>query len=246
MKTIGMIGGLSWKSTSLYCTYMNELTHDALSHCAHLVIQGMDFTQVTEWMDRQEYDLLKNALIETACEVEEMGADCLLLCSNTVHLFADEVQQAISIPLIHICDASAASIHSYSIRKIGVLGTKHALEQDFYINRLQEHNLEVLSPDYRDREWIHDVIINELSKGILSPRSKARFQSIIQNLITEGAEGILLTCTEIPLLIGQNDVSVPLFDTAYLHSLQAVQFSLSRINGQYKIPISKLSVYNEV
>ncbi|MFC5774830.1 aspartate/glutamate racemase family protein [Ectobacillus antri] len=228
MKTIGMIGGLSWESTSLYSTYLNEFAQKACSHCAPLVIQGMDFTEVTHWLERGDDESLTTALIETAQQVEEMGADCLLLCSNTVHIFANEVAEAISIPLLHISDASAEAIRMQSINKIGVLGTKHTLKKGFYLEKLESHGLQALCPSSEECTWMHNIIMNELSQGILSPKTKADFQNIIQNLIVQGAEGILLACTEIPLLITQEDVSVPLFDTAYLHAQQAISFALQK------------------
>jgi aspartate racemase len=227
MKTIGIIGETSWEATSLYCTYINELTHDALSHCAHLVIQVMDFAQTTEWIDKQDCDNLKNALIESAEKVEKMGADCLIFSSHAFYLFADEVQQAISIPLLHVSEASVAGIHSYSIKKIGILDSVHILESS-YVNDFKRNGLEIISPDLTDCEWIQNIRANELNKSISPSFLNERIESITQNLIIQGAEGILIACPELVPLIQQHNISVPLFNTAYLHALYAVQFSLHK------------------
>ncbi|MDM5155122.1 aspartate/glutamate racemase family protein [Bacillus sp. DX1.1] len=225
MKVIGLIGGLSWESTSLYYKHINTLTLSQYDHNAKLVLYSMDFGEVTTLLQNHQYEEVQNELVAVAKKVENSGADCILMCSNTVHQFAEEVQQAVSIPLLHIGDVSAEEIVGHDVKRIGLLGTKQTMEQDFYKTRLANYGIETIIPQVDEREFIHHVILHELSKGIISQRSKERFLQIIAKLIENGAEGILLGCTEIPLLISQKDLSIPVFDTAFLHAKTAVQFA---------------------
>ncbi|WP_181969242.1 aspartate/glutamate racemase family protein [Bacillus clarus] len=225
MKVIGLIGGLSWESTSLYYKHINTLTLSQYNQNAKLVLYSMDFGKVTTLLQNQQYEEVKNELVTVAKKVENSGADCILMCSNTVHQFAEEVESAISIPLLHIGDVSAEKIVEHNIKRIGLLGTKQTMEQDFYKSRLTNYNIETIIPNDEDRAFIHHVILNELSRGIISQESKEKILQITNQLIEKGAEGILLGCTEIPLLISQSDVSIPVFDTVYLHAKTAVQFA---------------------
>ncbi|PEY38361.1 aspartate racemase [Bacillus cereus] len=225
MKVIGLIGGLSWESTSLYYKHINTLTLSQYNHNATLVLYSMDFGEVTNLLQNQRYEEVQNQLVQVAKKVEHSGADCILMCSNTVHQFAEEVEKAISIPLLHIGDVSAEEIVEHDVKRIGLLGTKQTMEQDFYKTKLANYGIETIIPEENERNFIHHVILHELSKGIISHQSKDRFLQIIQKLIKNGAEGILLGCTEIPLLISQKDLSIPVFDTAFLHAKTAVQFA---------------------
>ncbi|MFB5249106.1 aspartate/glutamate racemase family protein [Bacillus mycoides] len=225
MKVIGLIGGLSWESTSLYYKHINTLTLSKYDQNAKLVLYSMDFGEVTTLLQNHQYEEVKNELVTVAKKVEGSGAECLLMCSNTVHLFAEEVEKAISIPLLHIGDVSAKKVIEYNINCIGLLGTKQTMEQDFYKSRLANYNIETIIPNEEDRTFIHHVILQELSRGIILETSKERLLQITNKLIKNGAEGILLGCTEIPLLISQRDLSVPVFDTAYIHANTAVQFA---------------------
>ncbi|WP_242272727.1 aspartate/glutamate racemase family protein [Bacillus cereus group sp. BfR-BA-01310] len=225
MKVIGLIGGLSWESTSLYYKHINTLTLSKYDQNAKLVLYSMDFGEVTTLLQNHQYEEVKNELVTVAKKVENSGAECLLICSNTVHLFAEEVEKAISIPLLHIGDVSAKNMVEHNIKRIGLLGTKQTMEHDFYKSRLANYNIETIVPNEEDRTFIHHVILSELSRGIISHASKEKLLQIANTLIKNGAEGILLGCTEIPLLISQNDLSVPVFDTAYLHANTAVQFA---------------------
>ncbi|MCW9129409.1 aspartate/glutamate racemase family protein [Bacillus paramycoides] len=225
MKVIGLIGGLSWESTSLYYKHINTLTLSKYDQNAKLVLYSMDFGEVTTLLQNHQYEEVKNELVTVAKKVENSGAECLLICSNTVHLFAEEVEKAISIPLLHIGDVSAKKMVEHNIKRIGLLGTRQTMEHDFYKSRLANYNIETIIPNEDDRTFIHHVILSELSRGIISHASKEKLLQIANTLIKNGAEGILLGCTEIPLLISQNDLSVPVFDTAYLHANTAVQFA---------------------
>ncbi|MBO1625545.1 aspartate/glutamate racemase family protein [Bacillus arachidis] len=225
MKVIGLIGGLSWESTSLYYKHINTLTLSQYNQNAKLVLYSMDFGEVTNLLQNHQYEEVQKQLVQVAKKIENSGADCILMCSNTVHQFAEEVEQAISIPLLHIGDVSAEEIVEHDVKRIGLLGTKQTMEQEFYKTRLANYGIETMIPKEDDRNFIHNVILYELSKGIISKQSKVRFLQIIQKLIENGAEGILLGCTEIPLLISQKDLSIPVFDTAFLHAKTAVQFA---------------------
>lgn len=225
MKIIGLIGGLSWESTSLYYKHINTLTLSQYNQNAKLVLYSMDFGEVTNLLQNHQYEEVQKQLVQVAKKIENSGADCILMCSNTVHQFAEEVEQAISIPLLHIGDVSAEEIVEHDVKRIGLLGTKQTMEQEFYKTRLANYGIETMIPKEDDRNFIHNVILYELSKGIISKQSKVRFLQIIQKLIENGAEGILLGCTEIPLLISQKDLSIPVFDTAFLHAKTAVQFA---------------------
>ncbi|EMA6342996.1 aspartate/glutamate racemase family protein [Bacillus cytotoxicus] len=225
MKTIGLIGGLSWESTSLYYKHINTLALTQYNQNAKLVLYSMDFGEITTLLQNHQYEEVKHELIDVAKKVESSGADCILMCSNTVHQFADEVEKAVSIPLLHIGDVSAEKIMKQQIKRIGLLGTKQTMEENFYKARLANYGIETMIPHEDERNLIHHIILNELSKGILSPQSKETLLQIATKLIENGAEGILLGCTEIPLLLSQKDFSIPVFDTAYLHAETAVQFA---------------------
>ena len=178
MKVIGLIGGLSWESTSLYYKHINTLTLSQYDQNAKLVLYSMDFGEVTSLLQNHQYEEVKNELVTVAKKVEKSGAECLLMCSNTVHLFAEEVEQAISIPLLHIGDVSAKEMVEQSIKRIGLLGTKQTMEQDFYKSRLAKYNIETIIPNEEERTFIHHVILDELSRGSFQKHLKKSYYKL--------------------------------------------------------------------
>ncbi len=229
MKTIGLIGGMSWESTLEYYKILNESVKERVGglHSAKSIIYSFDFEEIEELQHQGNWNKLTELMIEAAQKLEKIGAELIIICTNTMHKMADEVQRAVKIPLIHIADATAEVAKEKGLKKVGLLGTKFTMEEDFYKKRITEkHGIEVIIPNKDERELIHNVIYNELCLGILSPESKARFKEIVENLISNGAEGIILGCTEIPLLIKQEDIQVPVFDTTTIHAKSAVEFSL--------------------
>lgn len=229
MKTIGLIGGMSWESTLEYYKILNESVKERVGglHSARCVVYSFDFEEIEELQHQGNWNKLTELMIEAAQKLEKTGAELIIICTNTMHKMADEVQRAIKIPLIHIADATAEVTKEKRLKKVGLFGTKFTMEEDFYKKRITEkHGIEVIIPNKDERELIHNVIYNELCLGILNPESKARFKEIVENLISNGAEGIILGCTEIPLLIKQEDIQVPVFDTTTIHAKSAVEFAL--------------------
>ena len=230
MKTIGMIGGMSWESSIEYYRIVNEEIKKALGelHSAKSVMYSVDFAEIEMLQRESRWDEATQAMIDAACHVEAGGADFLIICTNTMHKMADEVQKSLGIPLLHIADATGEVVKAQGLRKVGLLGTKFTMEEDFYRGRLvQKHGLSVIIPDAADREIIHKVIYGELVLGRINPASKAEYVRIIENLVRQGAEGIILGCTEIGLLVKDEDSRVPLFDTTRIHALAAVKFALA-------------------
>ena len=229
MKTIGMIGGMSWESSIEYYRIINEAVKQRLGdlHSARSLMFSVDFAEIEVLQRAGRWEEATQAMIAAARSVEAGGADFLIICTNTMHKMAEEVQQSIGIPLLHIADATAEAIQARGLQRIGLLGTCFTMEQAFYRGRLAEkHNLEVLVPEPGDREIVHRIIYNELVLGRIEPGSKAEYLRIIANLAEAGAEGIILGCTEIGLLVSQSDSRLPLFDTTRIHALAAVQFAL--------------------
>ena len=229
MKTVGMIGGMSWESSIEYYRIINEKVKETLGglHSARSVMYSVDFAEIEALQHTGRWDEATQAMIEAARHVEAGGADFLIICTNTMHKMADEVEAATSIPLLHIADATAETIKSQGLTKIGLLGTKFTMEEDFYRGRLVEkHGLEVLIPDTEDREIVHRVIYDELVLGEIKPESREAYKKIIEKLIAAGAQGIILGCTEIGLLVKAKDSRVPLFDTTYIHAVSAVEMAL--------------------
>jgi aspartate racemase len=229
MKTIGMIGGMSWESSLEYYRILNEAVKERLGdlHSARCLMFSVDFADIELLQREGRWEEATQAMMDAARSVEAGGADFLIICTNTMHKMADEVQQAIGIPLLHIADATAEAIKSRGLRRVGLLGTRFTMEEDFYRGRLVEkHALEVLTPESADREIVHRIIYDELVLGRSEPASKAEYLRIIDRLAHSGAEAIILGCTEIGLLVSQADCSLPLFDTTRIHALAAVQFAL--------------------
>lgn len=229
MKTIGMIGGMSWESTAEYYRLLNEEVKAKWGghHSAKCLLYSVDFHDIKQLQHQEEWEKLTNVMIEAALKVEKAGADFLVICTNTMHLMAESVAERINIPLLHIADSTAEHIKVAGFQKVGLLATMFTMEKDFYKGRLQEkHGLEVIVPDAPDRQVIHDIIYNELCLGQVHADSKVKYLHIIEKLVDDGAECIILGCTEITLLIQQEDVSVPVFDTTKIHAQSAVEHAL--------------------
>jgi aspartate racemase len=230
MKTIGLIGGMSWESTVEYYRILNETVKEKLGglHSARCLLYSVEFEEIAERQKQGAWDELTGMMIDAARLLEKAGAGLLLICANTMHKMADAVQAGISIPLVHIADAAAAAIKGQGLSSVGLLGTRYTMEQDFYKGRLAgRHGLEVLVPDSEERDLIQRVVYEELCLGILNDESRKQFIAIIENLTRKGAQGIVLGCTEIPLLITREDVQVPVFDTTTLHARKAVELALA-------------------
>ena len=229
MKTIGMIGGMSWESSIEYYRIVNEAVKERLGdlHSAKSVMVSVDFAEIEKLQREGRWEQATRAMVAAARSVEAGGADFLIICTNTMHKMAEEVQQGIDIPLLHIADATAEVINTRGLHRVGLLGTRFTMEEDFYRGRLLEKfHLGVLIPEAADREIVHRVIYDELVLGKIQPASKAEYLRIIAGLAEAGAEGIILGCTEIGLLISQADSRLPLFDTTRIHALAAVEYAL--------------------
>jgi aspartate racemase len=229
MKTIGMIGGMSWESSLEYYRIMNQAVKEKLGgfHSAQCILYSVDFDDVEKMQHRGNWESLTRLMIEAAQNVKKAGAEFLVICTNTMHKMADAVQSAIQIPLLHIADVTADAVKQNGQSRVGLLGTKFTMEQDFYKGRLKDlHGIDVLIPEDDERQTIHDILYNELCLGEIRQLSREKFQSIIQNLVQRGAQGVVLGCTEIPLIVRQEDYKIPLYDTTSLHALAAVEFAL--------------------
>ncbi|MDH4220650.1 MAG: aspartate/glutamate racemase family protein [Candidatus Aminicenantes bacterium] len=229
MKTIGMIGGMSWESSLEYYRIVNETIKEELGgfHSAQCVLYSVNFEEVEKLQHQGDWESLTRLMIDAAQRVKKAGADFLIICTNTMHKMADEVQEATRIPLLHIVDVTAAAIRANGQAKVGLLGTKFTMEQDFYKGRLnQRHEIDVLIPDDKERQVIHDILYNELCLGAIKELSREKFKDIIQGLVGRGAQGVILGCTEIPLIVSQKDCEIPLYDTTTLHAKAAVAFAL--------------------
>ena len=229
MKTIGLIGGMSWESSAEYYRLINQQVKAKLGglHSAKILMFSLDFAEIEKLQSQGKWDQAGEILIRAAQGLEKGGADFILICTNTMHKLAGDIQQNISIPLLHIADATGLEIKKTTIKKIGLLGTKFTMEQDFYKGRLKDQfGFEVLIPDAADRQMVHDVIYRELCLGTIQSASKEKYKKIIDRLVAKGAEGVILGCTEISLLINQKDSLVPLFDTTKIHAAAAVDKAL--------------------
>lgn len=230
MKTIGLIGGMSWESSQEYYRIINQEMRARLggAHSAKSLMWSMDFGEIEQLQHEGKWEELTKLMIEAAQNLENGGADFILICTNTMHKMAADVESATSIPLIHIADPTAEKIKAAGLTKVGLLGTAFTMEQDFYKGRLvSKHGLEVLVPDDADRKTVHDIIYHELVVGEVRNASREKYRAIINSLAERGAEAIILGCTEIMLLIGQEDSPAPVFDTTRLHAEAAVDLALS-------------------
>jgi aspartate racemase len=230
MKTIGLLGGMSWESSIEYYRITNETVKDRLDglHSAQCLMYSVDFAEVERLQHADEWDALTLLMIEGMQRLARGGADCLVICTNTMHRIAPEIQAAIDLPLLHIADATADAVKAQGLHTVGLLGTRFTMEGDFYRSKLiQDHGLQVLIPDETGRETVHRIIYSELVQGQILERSRLAFQNVIAGLQAKGAQGVILGCTEIPLLIRQSDVSIPVFDTTRIHAEAAVDWALS-------------------
>jgi len=229
MKTIGLIGGISWQSTVVYYSILNELAAEKLggSHSCPCIIYSVQFAEVKKGQSENDWDSLNQLMADAALSLQRAGADLLLIGANTMHLTAPFVQQKIDIPLVHIVDVVGAQIKAKGLQTVALLGTKYTMEKDFYKVHLKEkYNVEVIIPDGADFDLIHQVIYTELIKGIINPKSKQQYLHIMDALVGKGAEGVILGCTEIPLLIQQADCTYPVFDTTRLHAEAAIALAI--------------------
>lgn len=229
MKTIGLIGGMSWESSSEYYRIINETIKEKLGglHSAKCILHSVDFEDIANLQHQGKWEELTELMIDFAQKLERAGADLIVICTNTMHKMAEEIQNNINIPLLHIADVTAEKIIEKGLSKLGLLGTEFTMEEDFYKKRLKEkYNLDVIIPSDNDRKIVDNIIYNELCLGVRKESSKEKFKEIIKKLISDGADGLILGCTEIPLLISQKDVEAPLFDTTTIHSKAAVEFAL--------------------
>lgn len=229
MKTIGLIGGMSWESSLEYYRIINELVKEKLGglHSAKSLMYSLDFDEIEKLQHQGKWDKLTSVMIKAAQNLEKGGADFVLICTNTMHKMADDIQNNINIPLLHLVDTTADKIKQNRLRKVGLLGTNFTMEEDFYKGRLMnKYGLDVIIPNENDRQIIHQVIYQELCLGNIKKSSKDQYIEIINKLIESGAEAVILGCTEIPLLIQQEDVKVPLYDTTTIHAEAAVEYSL--------------------
>lgn len=229
MKTIGLIGGMSWESSIEYYRILNETVKEKLGglHSAKCVLYSVDFAEIEVLQHQGRWEEAGQQLSTVAQNLEKAGADFVLICTNTMHKLADEIQANLNIPLLHITDATAQEIGKLGIKKVGLLGTRFTMEEDFYKGRLRDkHGYTIIIPEADERETIHRVIYDELVLGVIRPESKGKYLQIVDWLVQAGAEGIIMGCTEIGLLIQQEDSHVPLFDTTRIHAEAAVEYAI--------------------
>ncbi len=230
MKTIGLIGGMSWESTAVYYRLLNELAREHLGglHSAKLLMWSFDFAEIEALQSANDWDTATDRMIDAAKRVERGGAECILICTNTMHKMFDTVQNSINIPVIHIADATASVIKQTNVQKPILLATRYTMEQNFYKGRLRDkHNVHAVVPDETERKLVHDVIYNELCQGIIKESSKHSYLDIINSLQQNGSDGVILGCTEVGLLIHPDDTDLPVFDTTQLHAQAAMNFALT-------------------
>lgn len=230
MKTIGLIGGMSWESTLPYYRHVNEAIRARLGglHSARLVLYSVDFHEIEQLQRSGDWQRAGELLGEAAAALERVGAEFLVLCTNTMHKVADAIEQAVCIPLLHIADPTAAAIRAAGLQRVGLLGTRFTMEQPFYRERLESrHGIQVLVPDEADRQLVHRVIYEELCLGTVREASRQAYREVIARLVAQGAQAVILGCTEIGLLIGAEDAVVPLFDTTLLHAGAAAEQALA-------------------
>jgi aspartate racemase len=229
MKTIGLLGGTTWESTLEYYRIMNQevMKRTGGKHTARIAMYSLDFHDVESRVTAGKMEELAKLTIEAAVVIEKAGADCLLVGANTMHMLADAIKARIRIPLIHIAEVTLKEVQKKKFTKVGLLATKPTMEMDFYKKIFREEGVEVIIPEANEREFIHETIFKELFAGILNDNSRKQMISIMENLVAQGAQGVILGCTEIPLLLKQEHTFIPLFDTTYIHACAGVDFALS-------------------
>jgi len=229
MKTIGLIGGMSWLSTAEYYRIINQEVNKRVGglHSAKILMYSVDFDTIEKMQTEGRWDDATNMLVDIAIKLENGGADCIVICTNTMHKIADDVQKNVSIPLLNIVDATAERIKAKGLKKVGLLGTKFTMKEDFYRGRLYKNfGIETIIPGDEDIKTVNDIIYKELCLGKINQSSKDKIIKIINGLADNGAEGVILGCTELPLLVKQEDVNIPLFDTTQIHAEYAVEYAL--------------------
>jgi aspartate racemase len=229
MKTIGLLGGTTWESTLEYYRIINQETmkRTGNKHTGRIAMYSVDFNDVETLIGSGKMNELAKMMSNAALAIEGAGAECLLICANTMHMLAESIQSKIKIPLIHIAEVTLKAVQKSGFAKVGLLGTKPTMEMDFYKNIFRNKGVEVLIPDDNDRNYIHKTIFDELFLGILKEESRKQMIGIMENLAAQGAQGIILGCTEIPLLMKQENTTIPLFDTTYIHACAGVDFALA-------------------
>ena len=229
MKTIGLIGGMSWESTAIYYRHLNEIARERLGglHSARLLLWSFDFAEVAERQHAGDWDGAAALMVEAARRLEASGAEALVICTNTMHKLAGVVETSVAIPLVHIADATATRLKAAGVRRPALLATRFTMEQDFYTGRLRDrHGIEALVPDEEGRALVHRIIYDELCRGIVSPDSRAAYRAEIERLRAAGADAVILGCTEITMLIGQKDTDLPVFDSTRIHAEAAMDAAL--------------------
>lgn len=228
MKTIGLIGGMSWESTISYYKMLNETIRDTLGgyHSAKIILYSVDFDEIERNQTAQEWDCMGETLANIALTLQNAGAEAIVLCTNTMHKVSSQIEAKITIPFIHIADATAEAVQRAGIFKVALLGTKYTMSQDFYKDRLSAQGLQVIVPDLTDQELINRIIFEELIQGIILESSRKQYLSIINKLSEQGAQGVILGCTEIGILIRPQDTTIRLFDTVEIHAKKAAKFML--------------------
>ncbi|MBX9489312.1 aspartate/glutamate racemase family protein [Yersinia enterocolitica] len=229
MKILGLIGGMSWESTIPYYRMINQHVKEQLGglHSARIILYSVDFHEIEQLQAKGDWQTAGQVLSDAAVSLKRAGADVIVVCTNTMHKVADEIETACRLPLLHIADATAAQIKRQGISKIGLLGTRYTMEQDFYRGRLtQKHHIDVITPNSADREIINRIIYEELCLGITSETSRQEYRRIIGHLEEQGAQGVIFGCTEITLLVNAQDARVPVFDTTAIHAKAAAQYAL--------------------
>ena len=223
MKTIGLIGGMSWESTASYYKIINETIKEILGglHSAKILLYSVDFYEIEKCQAEGNWEKSAEILGNIAIKLEKAGADFIVICTNTMHKVADNIQQKINIPIIHIATSTAEELIKNNIKKVALLGTKYTMTQDFYKEKLIKAGIDVIIPDNDDIEVVNNIIYNELCLGIINKKSKEIYINIIDNLCKKGAQGVILGCTEIGLLVDNNDLNIPVFDTTYIHAKKA-------------------------
>ncbi|MGL5353889.1 MAG: aspartate/glutamate racemase family protein [Clostridium sp.] len=230
MKTIGLLGGMSWESTATYYKIVNEVVRAELGglHSAKVLLYSVDFQEIEECQANGEWDKSAEILSIAARNLEKAGADFIVICTNTMHKVASNIQKEINIPILHIASVTAQKLIEKSINRVALLGTKYTMKQDFYKKILIERGIEVLIPDSDDVEIVNNVIFDELCLGIISKKSKEKYIKIIDKLEDNGAQGVILGCTEIAMLIGQEDIRLPVFDTTQIHATLAAMSAIEK------------------
>ena len=230
MKTIGLIGGMSWQSTVPYYRLINEIVSQKLGglHSAKLILWNMDFEAIASLQRQDRWQEAGAVMADAALRLQQAGAESIVICTNTMHKLVPDMQPHLQIPILHIADATAQIIRQAGLRKVGLLGTRFTMEDSFYVSHLREHyGLEVITPDAAARQLVHNVIFNELCVGEEKATSRAQYREIMAALVQQGAEGIIFGCTEIAMLVDQTDASVPVFDTTTLHASYAAEWALA-------------------